>query len=115
MSEKRLRAECLPSDAECSYVRATVDGCLAGHAFACRWKYDEKIVCWISQLVVHRDYRERGLAMCLLNELKQNDDDIYGIASSHAAACLAAANAFGSEYVTKKLSSVVDFTNCRGD
>jgi GNAT superfamily N-acetyltransferase len=101
MSEKRLRAECLPSDAECSYVRATVDGCLAGHAFACRWKFNEKTVCWISQLVVHRQYRESGLAGSLLNELKQDDDDIYGIVSSHAAACLAAANAFGSECDTK--------------
>jgi hypothetical protein len=48
-------------------------------------------------LVVHRDYRERGLAAGLLNEIKQDEDDLYGIMSSHPAACLAASKAFGSE------------------
>ena len=80
-----------------SYVRVTVDGCLAGHAIACRWMYEGKTVCWVTQLVVHQDYRERGLAMALLNLLRHDDDDIYGIMSSHPAACLAAAKAFGSE------------------
>jgi hypothetical protein len=47
-------------------------------------------------LVVHRDYRERGLAVGLLNELKDNDD-IYGLVSSHPAACVAAARVFGSK------------------
>ncbi|MCJ1367446.1 hypothetical protein MMC16_006579 [Acarospora aff. strigata] len=45
---------------------------------------------------VGRKYRERGLAVDLLNQLRRDDDCIYGIASSHAAACLAAARAFGS-------------------
>ena len=77
-------------------MRVTVDGRLAGNAFACRWRYKNKTVCWITQLVVHQDYRERGLAMGLLNQLRQHDDDIYGLMSSHPAACLAAAKAFGS-------------------
>ena len=76
-----------------------MDGSLAGNAFACRWAYDNKIVCWVTQLVVHQDYRERGLATGLLNQLRQYDDDIYGIMSSHPAACLAAAKAFGSKRI----------------
>lgn len=96
LSKDRLRAQCLPEDAACSYVRVTVDDCFAGNAFACRWAYNEKMVCWITQLVVHRDYRERRLAEGLLNQLIQDGDDIYGIMSSHPAACLAAAKAFGS-------------------
>lgn len=60
--------------------------------------YNNKSVCWITQLVVHREYRERGLAAGLLNELKENDDDIYGLMSSHPAACVAAARIFGGEY-----------------
>lgn len=97
MSKERLRAQCLPLDAECSYVRVTINDHIAGNAFACRWRYDDKIVCWITQLVVDRNYRERGLAATLLNELRQESDDIYGLASSHAAACLAAAKAYRGE------------------
>src|SRR5437762_12452253 len=97
MSKDRLRTQYLPSGAECSYVRVIVDGHLAGNAFACRWTYEGKVICWVTQLVVDRDYRERGLALGLLNDLKQDDDDIYGLVSSHPAACLAAAKVFGSK------------------
>ena len=31
-----------------------------------------------------------------MNQLRQNGDDVYGLISSHPAACLAAAKAFGS-------------------
>src|SRR4051794_39578674 len=57
------RAQFLPKDGACSYVRVTVDNHLAGNVFACRWTYNNKSVCWITQLVVHRDYRERRLAV----------------------------------------------------
>jgi GNAT superfamily N-acetyltransferase len=87
----------MPADAVCSYVSVTVDEHLAGNVFASRGKYKNRSVCWVTQLVVHREYRERGLATGLLNELKQDDDDIYGVVSSHAAACLAAAKVFGSK------------------
>lgn len=101
MSKERLRAECLPPDAECVYVKVTVNGILAGHVLACRWSCGDKTICWITQLVVHRNYRERGLARGLLHELKQDSDDFYGIASSHPAACLAATRAFGRECATE--------------
>ena len=96
LSKTRLRAQYLPDDASCSYVRVSVDDRLAGNAFACRWGYKDKTVCWVTQLVVHRDFRERGLAAGLLNQLRQDDDSIYGLMSSHPAACLAAAKAFRS-------------------
>ena len=76
-------------------TRVTVDGRLAGNAFACRWQYQDKTVCWVTQLVVHRDFRERGLGSGLLNSLREETDDIYGIMSSHPAACLAASSSFG--------------------
>ena len=103
MSKDRLRSQCLPDDATCFYVRVTVDGQLAGNAFACRWTVNDKNVCWVTQLVVDRNYRERGLATCLLNLLRQNDIDMYGIMSSHPAACIAAAKAFGGKYSTLKV------------
>lgn len=42
-------------------------------------------------------FRKHGLAMGLLNLLRQNDDAIHGLMSSHPATCLAAAKAFGSQ------------------
>lgn len=54
-------------------------------------------MCWVTQLVVDRRFRERGLASNLLNQLKEEGDNVYGLASSHPAACLAAAKAFGRE------------------
>ena len=98
LSKDRLRTQCLPDNATCSYVRVTVDGKLAGNAFACRWKVNNKSVCWVTQLVVDRNYRERGLAKGLLNQLRQDDVDMYGLMSSHPAACMAAAKAFGGKH-----------------
>lgn len=97
MSGERLRAQFLPSGADCSYVRILVDGHLVANAFACRWTYNDQNVCWITQLVVDSNYRERGLATSLLNEIRRYDDDIFGVMSSHPAACRAAARVSGSE------------------
>lgn len=103
LSRDRLRAQCLPDGAACSYARVTVDDSLAGNAFACRWTSNGKTICWITQLVVHRDFRERGLAVGLLNQLRQDSDDIYSLMSSHPAACLAAAKAFGGKKYAKHI------------
>ncbi|MCJ1464461.1 hypothetical protein MMC07_003074 [Pseudocyphellaria aurata] len=108
LSKNRLRVQCLPEHATCSYVRVTVDDCLAGNAFACRWSYNNTNVCWVTQLVVHRDFRGRGLATGLLNQLRQDDDAIYGLVSSHPAACLAAAKAFGSSINTVAVEFIRD-------
>lgn len=75
-----------------------MDGNLAGNAFACRWKHDGKNICWITQLVVDRNFRERGLASALLMSIGSDMDDMYGIMSSHPAACMAAASSYGSKY-----------------
>ena len=97
LSRDRLRSEYLPENVDCFYAKVTLEDHLAGNAFACRWKVKDKIVCWITQLVVHSNYREHGLAFGLLNCLRRDDDNIYGIMSSHPAACLAAAKAFSSK------------------
>ncbi|KAK2743502.1 hypothetical protein FQN57_004799 [Myotisia sp. PD_48] len=96
LSGRRLRAQYLPDPAGAScYIRVIADGNLVGNAFACRWKHDGKNICWITQLVVDRNYRECGLASGLLRLLRSHGDDIYGIMSSHPAACMAAASSFG--------------------
>ncbi|KAK3312499.1 hypothetical protein B0H66DRAFT_570764 [Apodospora peruviana] len=94
MSMSRLRALYLPAGARCSYVRVHVDGVLAGNAFACRWDYQDRQVCWITQLVVHHSYRGRRLATRLLEKARDVNDEIFGIMSSHPAACIAACKAF---------------------
>ncbi|KAJ5392276.1 hypothetical protein N7509_007766, partial [Penicillium cosmopolitanum] len=98
LNARRLREQYLPSSTDQSesfYVRVTVDGKIAGHVFACRWMWGNLIICWITQLVVDKDHRQEGLATSLLRALGKNSDDIYGIMSSHPAACLAAAKAYG--------------------
>ena len=88
-------AQYLP-DERSTYTSVVVDGKLAGQAFASRWDHDGKVVCWITQLVVHRDYRQRGLARGLMYQLREDGDEIFGIMSSHPAACIAAADAYSS-------------------
>ncbi len=95
---KRLREQWLPESATTLYTRVIVDGQLAGHAFSCRWVCNGKNVCWITQLVVGKDYRRRGLAGTLLTLLRREEDDVFGIISSHPFACLAAVRAFGSTF-----------------
>ena len=56
-----------------------------------------KNICWITQLVVHKEYRERGLATGLITHLREPDDNVFGIMSSHPAACLAAAKVSASK------------------
>lgn len=95
MNAARLRAQCLPEGARSTYVMVTIDDVLAGNAFASRWSYAGRQVCWITQLVVHSEYRERRLATALLSSLIDSDDDAFGIMSSHPAACKALALAIG--------------------
>ena len=60
----------------CPYVRVAVRGCSCQERiFAYRWTYNGKTVCWVSQLVVHSDCRQRELAVCLLNQLRQDGDE----------------------------------------
>ncbi|KAF9729848.1 hypothetical protein PMIN01_11781 [Paraphaeosphaeria minitans] len=107
LSKEKLRKDYLP-DKISTYVRVTVNGRLAGNAFACRWSVGGRTICWITQLVVHHEYRERGLAAGLLDEIKLDGDDAYGIMSSHPAACLAASRAYKRPIDTASLEFMRD-------
>ncbi|KAJ5923979.1 hypothetical protein N7466_008166 [Penicillium verhagenii] len=95
LSARRLREQYLPTSTDQSrsfYIRVTIDGNLLGIPFACRW----------IRKVVDQYHRDKGLASGLLGMLKQDHNDIYGVMSSHPAACLVAtANTSGSEPRTK--------------
>ena len=97
MSPAKLRAELLPSEhiAQCSYVRAIVDGDYVGHAFACEWLSRGRPILWITQLVVHAHFRSKGIAKSMLKKLERCHIYGYGIVSSHAHAIMAATTAFG--------------------
>jgi hypothetical protein len=99
LNTRRLHLQCLPEGANTAYTRVIVNGTLAGHALFCRWKHpgDGRNVCWVTQLVVHKECRGRGLAGMLLRALREVDDDIIGIMSSHPLALIAAARSVGSE------------------
>ncbi|KAH7162634.1 hypothetical protein B0J13DRAFT_15420 [Dactylonectria estremocensis] len=96
MTSARLRNQCLPEDSDSAYVQVTIDGVMAGHAFVCRWKYQGRNVLWVTQLVVQSEFRERGIATSLLANCLDKNDDVFGIMSSHPAACKALGKAFGS-------------------
>ncbi|EEU33995.1 uncharacterized protein NECHADRAFT_85402 [Fusarium vanettenii 77-13-4] len=106
INPKRLRDRYLPGHADCSYTRALLDGRLVGHAITCRWDWDGKRVCWVTQLVVHTQYRNQGIATRLLRLSRADSDDIYGILSSHPFSCMAAATSFGDSIINPPL----DFT-----
>lgn len=97
---QKLRREYLRCEGEntSSYIRAILDGKAVAHAFVSRWKCENWTVCWVTQLVVDRRFRRQGLATGVLRAARQDTDNVYGIVSSHPAACMAAAKAFGSKY-----------------
>ncbi|KAM0343898.1 hypothetical protein ACHAPU_008061 [Fusarium lateritium] len=106
LTAKRLREQYLPVEGECWYTRVTSHGNLAGNLFTCRWSHGEKNICWVTQLVVHKDHRGRGIAGTLLRMSMANSDDMYGIMSSHPFACVAAAAVFGTSIENLSLSFI---------
>jgi len=91
MGVARLRDQCLTDPAHSMLALCTVGEVIVGHAFGTMWEYNGSNVCWITQLVVRHDHRERGIATTLLRLLPGPDLKCaaFGVASSHPAACLA--------------------------
>jgi len=66
-------------DKTCGVVLAEIDGQLIGHSF-----YAEFENClWITQLVVHKDFRRRGIGTSLVSKILEIDWKYVGIASSN--------------------------------
>jgi len=99
MSLDRLKTEICPPGTCVTVTIARRDGEHIGHALACRWRYGQRWVKWITQLVVREGHRNHGIAKHLLKcHASREDADIYGIASSSPYACMAAASVFGGPY-----------------
>lgn len=95
MTASRVRAQCLPDSSDAVYATAVVDNILVGNVFACRWRHNGRNVLWITQLVVSSDFRRKGVATRIMESLVQDEDEIFGILSSHPAALKALSRAFG--------------------
>ena len=94
LSGRRLREQYLPDSSTSYHVLVIVDEVFAGSVLACFWEANGLTIGWVTQLVVHRDYRRRGLASGLLRSICSVGGDVYGIMSSNPIACVAAASAF---------------------
>ncbi|CAL1698875.1 unnamed protein product [Somion occarium] len=100
MTLRKLRQECLSDPDRTVLVTCSIGDNLIGQAFAATWKVGEDIVGWITQLVVHRDYRRRRIATCLLQRVRSHrlfsSVTIIGVTSTHPATCNAVASLAGT-------------------
>ncbi|KAL4256247.1 hypothetical protein AB1N83_012272 [Pleurotus pulmonarius] len=87
MSARSLKEQCLSDPTASVLALCVADGILIGHAFASLWSLHGETICWVTQLVVSSKHRQRGIATSLLSMLPECH--VYGLASSHPAACLA--------------------------
>ncbi|XXH01115.1 Flavin-linked sulfhydryl oxidase of the mitochondrial IMS [Hypoxylon texense] len=77
-----------------------------GHAFVCRWEYEGRQVCWITQLVIHRRWgTEERLMKVILRHLVHKDDRIIGIISPNPVACKALASVFAGRFEKQALGT----------
>ncbi|KAH7561581.1 hypothetical protein BM1_02685 [Bipolaris maydis] len=96
MSVERLREQSLAPGTNSVLVRSIDGDKLAGYAFATRWMYEGRQICWVTQLCVSHEYRGRKLATQILIRLREGQNDRgFGILSSHPAAILGALRAWG--------------------
>jgi hypothetical protein len=98
MSAARLRSLML-FDSTCGVVVAESAATPVGHAFFATFTTsDGKTIRWITQLVVHADFRRRGIAIGLITTASPDRRNLFalGLVSSHPAAVRALEGAAGS-------------------
>ncbi|KAJ7237589.1 hypothetical protein C8J57DRAFT_1193903 [Mycena rebaudengoi] len=90
MGAAKLRDQCLSDPEHSMLVLCTIDNDVVGHAFGTVWQYNGSSICWITQLVVSKNHRKRGIATGLLQLLPGPgfNCSAFGLVSSHPAACL---------------------------
>jgi GNAT superfamily N-acetyltransferase len=89
-SVARLKNDQLFDDTCGAVIVFLPGGQVVGHAFFCTFTYQSKEVCWVTQLLVHSEYRGKSIATTLLNTClgRYNKEQLFGMAlvSSHPAA-----------------------------
>ncbi|KAI0782194.1 hypothetical protein C8Q75DRAFT_795891 [Abortiporus biennis] len=91
MSPAKLRSEDLSNPERSALVTCSTDGKLVGHAFASTWEYGSDVIAWISQLVVHKDYRRRRIGTFMIGQLTRyplfENITVLGLVSCNPIAC----------------------------
>ncbi|KZV99496.1 hypothetical protein EXIGLDRAFT_831438 [Exidia glandulosa HHB12029] len=101
MGVKTIKKYCLEDVEQSAVVTCRRGDVLVGHAFATCWNFEAGLgqsICWVTQLVVHTEFRRRRVASFMLNMLKHDafpNAVAFGLASSHPAACMALASLSG--------------------
>lgn len=97
MSVERVREQVLVPGTNSILVRGLAGSSLAGYAFATRWEYQGRQICWVTQLCVAPEHRGQKLATEIMQHLGEGEKDqgFLGILSSHPAAILGALRAWG--------------------
>jgi GNAT superfamily N-acetyltransferase len=84
LSVSRLKDQYLFKSNTCSLVTAmTTTDELVGHAFVCRFAFLDGFAVWVTQLVVRKDMRSKGIATEMLAKVWTKDNVAWGLVSSH--------------------------------
>eukprot|EP00834_Sanchytrium_tribonematis_P005786 NODE_375_length_8520_cov_0.377390.p6 type:complete len:209 gc:universal NODE_375_length_8520_cov_0.377390:5471-6097(+) len=122
LSPHKLKSDYLTN----SYIIiCTIHENIVGYAIYVLFDYDLRHVAWITQLIVHTDYRHQRIATQLIQHIIKEDIDICGIASCHPFALKAVLNAtlckINKKFITNhlmgilKASQVEYLINCQVD
>ncbi|KAI0751722.1 hypothetical protein C8Q80DRAFT_1099176 [Daedaleopsis nitida] len=122
MTAKKLRQQCLDNPYKTILAMAWENNKLVGHAFATKWKYEDRYVGWVMQLVVDNNSHLQGIASMLLRHFSKTqwgmDVKFMGLVSSHPGACNTLCNVYNirpkeinTMVITKHAAAVVACTN----
>jgi hypothetical protein len=72
MTPARLEEQSLTEGTDSVLVRAIAKNKLAGYAFATRWNYQGRKMCWVTQLCVDPEFRGMKLATNVFHKWKHS-------------------------------------------
>jgi GNAT superfamily N-acetyltransferase len=118
LSASRLKSQYLFNPRTCSVVTAMTykSDELVGHAFVCRfpfldgnksfWSFSHRagVAAWVTQLVVRKDMRSKGIATELFAKVWTKDNIAWGLVTSHPHAVRALERATGKVCVPQIMS-----------
>lgn len=108
LSPQRIRAYLSKPDTSLYY--SAIDGKIVGYAIAFRHMIDNYgYISWVTQLVVHKDFRRQGIATNILLSIWQMSDDFaWGIVTSNPYAVRALETATRRESIPVIISDNLD-------
>jgi len=83
LSSKRLRSQYLFDETCFAITAQNSKDKIIGHAFYCQFPFLEGKAAWVTQLVVHKEYRSKGIAKQLLSKTWSPENLAWGLVTSH--------------------------------